>query len=344
LDRQQGDSRPLIIAVLAVVMVGLAVVVIITRREPPPTDGSGGIAAVIRAQDGIDLDLAVELPQGEPLGPNVIVYTRVEGAKWNLWAVQADGSASWSITTEVAVRAALPAISPDRRTIAYTSRDEQVWDLYLLDTDGTKKVRVARNLAADARATWSPDGTKLAFITELGNQRDVAVLDLRTSEVRRLTDDADEEGDPAWSPNGARIAFWRNNDLYTVPADGGVARPLIIDGAQLADPAWSPDGTRIAYAAKPANGSWSLWVANADGTDPRRLAAPAASTNGDEQDPAWSPDSTRIAFETKAEAQRDDPDTDDAEIYVVDADGTNPVRLTTSPGYDGHPAWTSGRG
>ena len=27
------------------------------------------------------------------------------------------------------------------------------------------------------------------------------------------------------------------------------------------------------------------------------------------------------------------------EIYVMDADGSNPTRLTNSPGWDGDPAW-----
>ncbi|NIM52763.1 MAG: translocation protein TolB, partial [Gemmatimonadales bacterium] len=49
--------------------------------------------------------------------------------------------------------------------------------------------------------------------------------------------------------------------------------------------------------------------------------------------PAWSPDGTRIAFD------RDSEDTN-REIYVMDADGSNPVRLTSHPADETFPAWS----
>lgn len=45
--------------------------------------------------------------------------------------------------------------------------------------------------------------------------------------------------------------------------------------------------------------------------------------------PQWSHDSKRIAFTTTHDG--------DPEIYVMDADGGNPTRLTTAPGRDAHP-------
>src|SRR5262245_3660417 len=45
--------------------------------------------------------------------------------------------------------------------------------------------------------------------------------------------------------------------------------------------------------------------------------------------PQWSHDGKRIAFTS----DRDD----DPEIYVMNADGTNPIRLTTAKGRDAHP-------
>jgi len=48
--------------------------------------------------------------------------------------------------------------------------------------------------------------------------------------------------------------------------------------------------------------------------------------------PAWSPDGTRIAFYS----QRDG----NAEIYVMNADGTGVTRLTNSSADEGYPAWS----
>jgi len=49
--------------------------------------------------------------------------------------------------------------------------------------------------------------------------------------------------------------------------------------------------------------------------------------------PAWSPDGSRIAFEST----RDGPD---ADIFVMQADGTGVVQLTRNDAYDGTPSWS----
>jgi len=48
--------------------------------------------------------------------------------------------------------------------------------------------------------------------------------------------------------------------------------------------------------------------------------------------PSWSPDGTRLTFDTTRD--------DNAEIYVIDVDGSNPVNLTNDPASDAWPAWS----
>jgi len=56
---------------------------------------------------------------------------------------------------------------------------------------------------------------------------------------------------------------------------------------------------------------------NADGSDVQRLTFnPAADV-----EPAWSPDGSRIAWRSERDGN--------AEIYVMNADGSNQTRLTT---------------
>jgi Tol biopolymer transport system component len=50
--------------------------------------------------------------------------------------------------------------------------------------------------------------------------------------------------------------------------------------------------------------------------------------------PAWSPDGTRIAFMGGPDGPTE------YDIWVMNADGSNPVQLTDSPGPDWWPAWS----
>jgi len=48
--------------------------------------------------------------------------------------------------------------------------------------------------------------------------------------------------------------------------------------------------------------------------------------------PAWSPDGSKIAFASDRDGNH--------EIYVMNADGSNPTRLTTHMSFDGKPSWS----
>ena len=93
-------------------------------------------------------------------------------------------------------------------------------------------------------------------------------------------------------------------------------------------PAWSPDGTRIAFTSR-RDGSSSIYVMDADGSDVERLTSNTAW----DDEPAWSPDGTRIAFSSYYLYINLD-------IYVMDADGSDVERLTNNSARDYEPAWS----
>jgi 7,8-dihydropterin-6-yl-methyl-4-(beta-D-ribofuranosyl)aminobenzene 5'-phosphate synthase len=139
---------------------------------------------------------------------------------------------------------------------------------------------------------------------------------------------------PSWSPDGTRIAFNSKRDgnweLYVMNADGTGLHRLTDSPEWELFPAWSPDGRMIAFRSGRAGVfEGDIHVIRPDGTDERRVTTDA----GMEEDPVWSPDGRHIAFQSMKEGTFD--------IYIVDRDGGNWVKLTQDPAHDYWPTWAS---
>jgi PKD repeat protein len=90
-------------------------------------------------------------------------------------------------------------------------------------------------------------------------------------------------------------------------------------------PKWSPDGSRIVFAFDDAADIRVVDVAT--GVITTLTSGPAFDTS-----PAWSPDGSQIAFASYRAGSRD--------LYVMNADGTNPRQLSTASGFAGSFAWS----
>ena len=182
----------------------------------------------------------------------------------------------------------------------------------------------------------------------------VCVMKVDGSDKRRLTEQLTTT-DPAWSPDGRQIAFTRNedvgefttftdDDVFVMDADGGNVRQLTRerDGSSSSQPTWSLDG-RIAYVRGPSIASsvvastplafGELRVMDADGGESTRL------TRGEpDAAPAWSPDGREIIFVRGHDLNRSSGDMD---LFIVDAAGGTPRRLTRTPGsLETAPVWS----
>ena len=100
------------------------------------------------------------------------------------------------------------------------------------------------------------------------------------------------EGDqPVVSASG-RIAFLRDNQVWTVAADGkNVAEKLFYDRGKIGDITWSPDGQRLAFVSRRGDHSFIGIYGGPD--KPIVWLAPATALD---DSPTWSPDGTRVAF------------------------------------------------
>ena len=106
-----------------------------------------------------------------------------------------------------------------------------------------------------------------------------------------------------------------------------------LTGVRDAYPMLSPNGRTIVFQSNRA-GRQALWLADADGSNPRLLFD---HSGGDPATPTWSPDGRWIAFAMRPD---DASNPDESDIFLVASDGSGLRRLTSEAGDDSHPHWS----
>jgi Tol biopolymer transport system component len=76
---------------------------------------------------------------------------------------------------------AQPSTSPDGKRIAYMSNADGNWEIYVMNWDGTGRLRLTRNVAGEAAPHWSPDGNKIIFASNRSGKFALYTIDLSAS-------------------------------------------------------------------------------------------------------------------------------------------------------------------
>jgi TolB protein len=226
-------------------------------------------------------------------------------------------------------------------------------DIYVINADGSG----LRRLTDGMDPAWSPDGKKVAF-ARWRDPRGIYVIDEDGSNETLLFGWKQAKA-PAWSPDGSHIVFTRQyggreEDIeksfwgfhWTIPAHPWWKLGLVrVEDHYFSEllcydhsfsPTWAPDSKVIAY-----DSDYGLHLTATDGsigaqTYGRHINA--LSTDVRDTSPAWSPDGTKVAFMFSQH--------DHWEIYIMNADGSNRVRLTKEepfiprPPNNVSPAWS----
>lgn len=213
-------------------------------------------------------------------------------AGYDLFTANANGSDIRRLT-DVPGYDAEATVSPDGRTIVFTSLRDGDLEIYTMDEDGKNVKRLTHEPGYDGGAFFSPDGKRIVYrrdaITDAeGEARyrklladglyapgvlEIWVMDRDGGRKRQVTRLGAASFAPYFHPDGRRIIFGsnypdrrsRNFDLYLIREDGTGLEKLTSDPSFDGFPMFSPDGKKLLFASNrggKARGETNLFLAD----------------------------------------------------------------------------------
>lgn len=272
-----------------------------------------------------------------------IAFTSDVGGEQKIHVIGVDGTGLVELAGDMPSKF-YPDWSIDRTKLSFFSAAEKSAILYTMNADGSNLVKVLDTSEMGAYdqispestfgmdcciSAWSPDGGKIILRTS----RDMSpVGSLGHIHVLNLTNDQMFDFRAAtwarvfWSADSSKFGvigtdYCGGRWLCIVnTADGSPVDMKGISNVTFPEKLyWSPDGNKITFAGFLNDSkNMDVYVVDLDFSNPINLTS--SLTKGQNIGPAWSPDSRKIAFTSC--------DIDLCELYVVNADGSNLMKLT----------------
>lgn len=171
-------------------------------------------------------------------------------------------------------------ISPNGKTIVWTSVKDGDLDLYTMNLDGSNVRRLTDDVGYDGGAFFSPDSKKIVYraahptdpsevakYKELLAQRlvepgqlEIFIMNADGSDKKQVTRTGASNFSPYFHPDGTRIIFSSNIEtrgeggrpsfhLYLVRDDGTALERLTMEGYFNSFPMFSPDGKHLVWVS-----------------------------------------------------------------------------------------------
>ncbi len=198
-----------------------------------------------------------------------------------------------------------PAFSPDGRWLAFgrftspSTGNIFVQRLNAKLEPAAQPLLVSNTSGSSTTPVWLPDSEHILFLDSGGSRLSQASIGgpaklvyITSAKLTGLTLDA----------SGAHLitaSALDNDDIESLPLHGlkvaGAAQRLVYSTASEAQPRFSPDGRFLAFKSN-RSGASEIWLADAEGENPRQLTHLNAYIAGY---PKWSPDSKFLVFHAR---------------------------------------------
>ncbi len=263
-----------------------------------------------------------------------IVFTCSRGDFNQVCMVRADGQNLQLLTNTTFSHNYYPAFAPGGQMVVFASNRNGTFDLYLLILESGNLSRLTNRIGNVLSPSFSPDGQKVVFANRAGEgPTSIWVIDKGGANPKLLYPALNNVVAVAWSPEGGTIAYAMSVDqpneyqIFLMDADGRnhrrISQGLLGIGGSLA---WSPDSLYLLIFAGPPGDKDIYRIEVATGNY-LRLTSGGGNTAA-----SYSPDGNQIVFNSLRNDEQ-------ADLYIMNADGSNLRQLTTHPEPDWQPRW-----
>jgi TolB protein len=306
---------------------------------------------LLRAQVGLkilggegDIIIAVH-PDAMPRVPNVAWLDYSEGTAGGVYVANVDGTNRVSVSNDSAGKSWV-CLSADGTKVAWLSDRDGDWDIWVANTDGSGLFNVTATMGG-AQGDWvsiSGDGSKVAWMSTRDGYPDghdqVYVANTNGTGLTNVSADSHSWNDyPSISADGSKVAWVSDRDgewdVWVANTDGSGLTNVSGGLGWVYDnqPSLSADGAKVAWVHDPFGLYPAILVANTDGTGIVQVATHVTDDNDYDGGPSLSADGTKVAWESNVDGN--------PEVYVANADGTNPVNVSRDGAEDWDPSLNS---
>lgn len=214
--------------------------------------------------------------------------------------------------------------------IAYLGLDDGVWQVWVIDAEGSEPRQITESPSDKVRVSWYPDGRRL-FVNATDGF--VYTVELDSGRETRVPTELNGFQDAVLAPDGERFAFSLStsgsvddNNIWLASANGHNQQKLTSMPRLQHEPVWSPDGTALYFLSGDGGQAHNIWRIDLAERRPKQITANQLY----HFDVAVSSDGT-LAYSNNRDGAYD--------LWLRGPEGAE-RRLTDDSALDARPSWS----